>query len=232
MKTFSDFIRESFTKQPGSQLGSNPGGIHTDEAGKKHYIKHYDNPDQAKVEALTGKIYDHMGIKTINPEMHGDSSIKSKWNEHVSTKDPNFYDKPSKQHAHQLGKMYHAAVLTKNWDVVGLNHDNIVHHKKTGDLHAIDHGGAFHFRAQGGHKVYGSDITEKKSLRDPKLPSGHVFNSAFKHHPEAEHEGLKAVKNMDTKHVRGLFRNSGLKNWQDLHSNFEERRKNLINSYE
>lgn len=232
MKSFLEFITEEFKKEAGTQLGSNPGGIHHDEAGNKYYIKHYRNPDQAKVEALTHKIYDHMGIKTLNPELHNDSSIKSAWNEHVSPKDPPFYDKPSEHHAKQLGKMYHAAILTKNWDLVGLQHDNIVHNKKTGDLHAIDHGGAFHFRAQGSHKDYGSDIAEKKSLRNPDLPAGHVFNSAFKHHPEAEKHGLEAVKNIDDKKIRGFFRDSGLHNWTELHNNFMERKKKLIKSYE
>lgn len=231
MKTFRQFT-EDLVKQSGTQLGSNEGGIHTDsETGKKYYVKHYKNPDQGKVEALTGKIYHHIGIHTLNPELHGDSSIKSEWNEHVGTEKPSFYDNVSKKHAGQLGKMYHAAILTKNWDIAGLEHDNIVHNHKTGDLHAIDHGGAFHFRAQGGPKEYGSDISEKESLRNPNNASGHIFNSAFKQHPEAEHEGLNAVKNIDDNHIHHLFKTSGLSNWKELHSNFVKRKQALIDSY-
>ena len=232
MKTLQQYIDESLDKIPGTQYGSNDGGIHVDsDTGKKYYIKKYHNPDQAKVESLTGKIYNHMGIHTLNPEMHGHDHIKTEWNEHVGTKGPNFYDSPSKKHADQLGKMYHAAILTKNWDIAGLEHDNIVHNKKTDDLHAIDHGGAFHFRAQGGAKEYGPDISEKESLRNPHNASGHIFNAAFKRHPESEKHGLDAVKNMNDDHIHGLFKNSGLSNWKDLHSNFMERKKNLINSY-
>lgn len=231
MKSFRAFVSEELIKQPSSQLGSNPGGIHTDsETGQKLYIKHYHNADQAKVEALTSKIYNHMGIKTLNPEADG-RKVSTEWNPHVKAKGPSFYNKPSEKHAKQLGKLYHAAILTKNWDAVGLEHDNIVHNKSTDDLHAIDHGGAFHFRAQGGHKDYTSDINEKQSLRDPKLPAGQVFNAAFKHHPHAEEHGLNAVKAMDPSKIRGFFRHSGLDNWKDLHKTFEERRKNLINSY-
>ena len=225
-------INEELVKQAGTQLGSNEGGIHVDtENNKKYYVKNYRNPEQGKVEALTGKIYQHMGIHTLNPERHGESGIKSEWNEHVKTERPSFYDKVSKKHAGQLGKMYHAAVLTKNWDIAGLEHDNIVHNHKTGDLHAIDHGGAFHFRAQGGPKEYGSDIAEKQSLRNPSNASGHIFNSAFKQHPEAEHEGLAAVKKIDDNHIHHLFKNSGLSNWKELHSNFVNRKKALIDSY-
>ena len=232
MLSFKKFIIEVLNPVSGTQKGSNPGGEHVDsETGDKYYVKHYKNPDQAKVEALTGHIYKHMGIHTLEPEMHGDSSIKSKWNPHVSTQSSKSYDSPNEKHANQLGKMYHAAVLTKNWDIVGLDHDNVVHNKKTDNLHAIDHGGAFHFRAQGGHKDYGSDISEKESLRNPSNASGHVFNAAFKAHPSSEHHGLEAVKNIDDKHVHGLFKNSGLINWKDLHTNFVKRKQNLLDSY-
>ena len=231
MKTFKQF-KEELVKKAGTQLGSNEGGVHVDsETGKKYYVKHYKNPDQGKVEALTGKIYHHMGIHTLNPELHGDNGIKSEWNEHVSTERPSFYDNVSKKHAGQLGRMYHAAVLTKNWDIAGLVHDNIVHNHKTGDLHAIDHGGAFHFRAQGGPKEYGPDIGEKESLRNPSNASGHIFNSAFKQHPEAEQEGLKAVKNIDDDDIHHLFKTSGLSNWKQLHTNFVARKNTLLSSY-
>ncbi len=235
MKKFKDFIaEEKLTPVEGTQYGSNDGGIHTNSKGHKFYVKKYHNPEQAKTEALTGKIYHHMGIKTVKPEMHGGTHIKSKWNEHLESVNSKHTDKISKKHAKQLGKMYHAGILTKNWDILG-PHDlgNVMHHKKTGDLHSIDHGGAFHFRAQGGHKDYGHDIDEKKSLRgEHGYKSSHLFNKAFKEHPEAEHHGLEAVKKIDDKHIHHLFKHSGLKNWEELHKNFHERKKKLIASYE
>lgn len=232
MLSFLEFLNEELKSVPGTQYGSNSGGIHHDtETGDKYYIKHYRNPEQAKTEVLAGKIYKHMGIHTLEPELHDHSSVKTMWNDHVKTKTHTFYDKPSEHHANQLSKMYHAAVLTKNWDIAGLVHDNIVHNSRTDNLHAIDHGGAFHFRAQGGHKEYGPDNSEKHSLRNNGQASGHVFDSAFKHHPNAEQHGLESVKNMDMKHVHELFKNSGLSNWEDLHKNFVARRDAHLKSY-
>lgn len=227
MQTFRQFIEE-LEKIHGSQLGSNSGGLHLDEKGNKYYVKKYKNSDQAKSEVLAGKIYKHMGIHTVEPEMHEDDHVKSKWNEHLYTKKPNFYDNPSEHHANQLSKMYHAGVLTKNWDIVGLEHDNIMHNEKSNDLHSIDHGGAFNFRAQGGHKDYGPDIKEKESLRDNSLPSGRVFNAAFRKHPNSLEHGKEAVRKIDDNHIHHLFKNSGLKNWKDLHSAFAERKKALL----
>ena len=231
MKSFIEFV-ESLEPVHGTQMGSNPGGIHKDtETGDKYYVKHYANPDHAKVEVLTGKIYDHMGIHTAKPEMHGDSGVKTKWIEHLKQMPPKDFEHLNSHQANQIGKMYHGAILTKNWDVVGLEHDNIVKNHQTGDLHAIDHGAGFHFRARGSHKDYGPDINEKDSLRNNHEASGHVFSTTFKQHPEAERHGLESVKNMNMDHIHNLFQNSGLHNWKDLHSNFVQRRNNLLDHY-
>lgn len=227
MKSFMEYLLELKAIQ-GTQYGSNSGGVHEDEHGQRFYVKKYKNPEQAKAEVLAGKIYKHMGIKTVDPEMHGEDRVKSKWNDHLSTKHPRFYDKPSRKHAEQLSKMYHAAVLTKNWDIIGTEHDNVMHNSKTDDLHSIDHGGAFHFRAMGGHKDYDHDIHEKESLMDRHLASGHVFSSAFKHHPEALAVGKEAVRKIDDDHIHHLFKTSGLKDWEKHHAAFVSKKKALL----
>jgi hypothetical protein len=231
MKSFKIFYEE-FTPVGDTQYGSNPGGIHIDsDTGDKHYIKHYENHEQAKVEALTGQIYKHMGIHTADPKLHNQGSISSKWNDNLHQMKRHEFESLSPKQANQVGKMYHAAVLTKNWDIVGLEHDNILHNSKTGNLHAIDHGGAFHFRAQGGHKDYGPDIAEKDSLRGFGGASAHVFNHTFAQHPKAEEHGLNAVKKIDDNHIRHLFSKSGLDNHQQMAHTFIERKNALINSY-
>lgn len=231
--SFRSFLVEEFTLQKGTQKGSNEGGIHHDEHGNEHYIKYYKNGDQAKVEALTGKLYHHMGIHTLQPEHHvlnGKHAVVTKYNHDLKEMPGHHYKNLSAHHADQVGRMYHAAILTKNWDIVGLVHDNIMRHKN-GDLHAIDHGGAFHFRAQGAAKEYGSDIAEHHSLRHNDGASGQVFKTVFAKHPKAEHNGLEAVKNMDDKHVHGLFKQSGLSNWKELHQNFVARKEKLLKHY-
>lgn len=234
MIKFKQFIKEELTPLSGTQYGSNPGGVHIDNDGNKFYVKHYRDADQAKVEALTGKIYQHMGIHTVNPDfrhVNGNPSVVTPWNDHLTQMRPREFENVSPRQAHQLGTMYHAAVLTKNWDIVGLEHDNIVKHRGTHDFHAVDHGGSFHFRARGSAKDYGPDIAEHESLRNPDNPSGHVFNHVFKTYPEVEKQSLENVRNMDDDHVEHLFRTSGLHNWQELHSNFMQRKTALLQKY-
>lgn len=217
----------------GDQLGSNDGGIHEDSRGDRHYVKFYQNPDQGKVEALAGKIYDHLGIKTVSPQtriVNGREAVTAKWNPRLEQMHHTEFKNLNDSQAGQVGRMFHAAVLTKNWDMVGLVHDNIVRHKDTGDLYSVDHGGAFHFRARGGPKDYGPDIGEHQSLRHNSEASGDVFHHVLTNHPHAYDEGRKAVQNMDMDHVHSLFKNSGLQNWEKLHDSFAKRRVELLSA--
>jgi hypothetical protein len=227
--------KKTYTPVSDTQKGSNPGGIHTDEHGNRYYVKYYQNGDQAKSEALAGKIYDHMGIKTVSPsyeKINGRHAVVTPWNNRLSQVHPHQFENLTPDQAEHIGRMYHGAVLTKNWDIVGMDHDNIVKNVDTDALHAVDHGGTFQFRARGGHKDYGPDIGEHTSLRHNDEASGHVFNSVFEKHPEAEKKALDSVREMDDNHIHGLFKESGLKNWQELHANFMERKKKLLSKYE
>lgn len=240
MKTFKEFISEQFIKTSGP-LGSNPGGVYQhSETGKKHYIKFPYNSDQAKSEVLSGKLQDLMGIKTLNPELaniEGKEGVSTKWKEGLTPiKLHDVKDMTPEQH-HTIGKIFAHSVLTKNWDGVGTGLDygegNISSDKK-GNLHGIDPGGSFEFRARGGHKPYTSDISEIRSLRDPNVnhESAHVFNTAFTMTPEALHQGIEAVRNIDQGKVYEAFKNSGLHNWEDLHRTFHERRNKFLDHFQ
>ena len=234
IKTFRQFTLEGLTPQHNTQMGSNPGGIHTDSTGSRYYVKFYKNADQAKTEALAGNIYHQMGIHTVKPEYRqvgGKHAVVSRYNEHLTKLKPHEFEHVTPEQAKQIGRMYHGAVLTKNWDIVGLEHDNILKDLKTGNLHSVDGGGSFHFRAQGEHKTFGPDVDEHHSLRHKNEQASHVFNRAFENHPHAEHEGLDSVKRLNDDSLHHAFKNSGLSNWEDLHKNFMLRKKALLSKY-
>jgi hypothetical protein len=234
IKTFKQFTSQELTPVSGTQLGSNEGGIHTDSSGNRHYVKFYKNADQAKVEALAGRIYHHMGIHTVKPEyrvIRGKHAVVTRYDDNLAKIKPEDFHHLTPTQASQIGKMFHAAVLTKNWDIVGTEHDNILKNAKTGDLHSIDTGGAFHFRAQGDHKEFGPDIDEHDSLRHKNQQASQVFNHVFSQHPHAERDGLDAVKKLDDEKVKTEFSQSGLKDWEKLHQNFNTRKKMLLVRY-
>lgn len=236
MKSFAQILNEMSEldqwRPVGGQLGSNDGGLFAHPVtGDRYYVKHYRNPEQHRTEVLTSKIFDHMGIKTTNPEVrtvNGREGIVSPWNPDLSQMHHAEFRNLDPEQRKQIGRMYHGAVLTKNWDMVGLMHDNILRHKTTNDLYSIDQGAGFHFRAQGGHKDYDPEIGEHRSLRHNDQASGDVFHHVLSSDPEAYRAGHEATDGIDMDHVHHLFAKSGIPDWRGLHSAFVSRRDKLL----
>lgn len=222
--------------EPGTQYGSNPGGVHTDpETGQKHYVKFYDNEHQAKTEVAAAKVSELLGVKTLKPKLvrkDGKLGVSTEWNTNLETRRPSHFEEPTEAQAHSIGAMHHAAVLTKNWDVVGLVHDNIMFDKKTNEPYSVDQGGSFEYRAQGGSKPYGEDIAEVESFKSGLNPSAHhVFSHAFGKFPEAEKNSLTHVRNLNYNDVQTAFRNAGLEDHKQRADTLWKRRELLLKHY-
>lgn len=231
MQRFKNFIKEDWTKV-GHALGSNPGGIHHDENGNKHYVKFYRNPDQGHTEVAAGKIYKRLGIHTLEPEMkvvNGKKAVVTAWRTDLKPIGHKIYQNPTQQQSHQLAKTFLAGVLTKNWDAVGLENDNLMH-DVNGNIHSVDLGGTFKFRAMGGPKEYGPDIAEHQSLRDPN-------KSAYGHHAFGglNHAILKAAADEVTRHshedILHDFRSSGISNPEEHAATYMKRSQALRQHY-
>ena len=236
MKSFQQFLYEKLVQQSASR-GSNDGGVYKEtDDNSEHYIKHPFNPDQAKSEVLSGKIHNLMGVHTLNPKIsHVESnrlSVSTKFNHNLEPLKSKHLPSLTSEHHKQLGKIYAAGVLTKNWDALGtgIEHGqgNVAIDKKRGHFVSLDQGGSFNFRASGKYKDYKNDISEKDSLRDPKISAGaHIINHAMSN-PEVKPHVLHTLKRMDMGKVHEAFKNSGLHNWEELHKNFTERHQKLI----
>jgi SPP1 gp7 family putative phage head morphogenesis protein len=223
---------------PGTQKGSNPGGLYEDPDGRRYYVKFYKQPDQARGEWAAARIYREMGLES--PELHlarmtGPSGKKqlaliSEWRDDLKRLGPD----EMLRHKAELAEAYQGAVLVKNWDVVGLDYDNLV---LTGNkrLMVVDSGGAFRYRAQGGRKAYGADIEEVASLRNPKTnPQGaNVFGKLFSQDVFAEADGARKVMNLTGERVSRIFADAGFskKTAADLTESLMARRELLIDRY-
>lgn len=223
-----DMNIDNWQATPNTRYGSNEGGIHIDADGNKHYAKFYKNPEQARTEYAATKLHKLFGVKTLDADLvtrHGKLGISTKWNKNVEVEHPYFYHGMDDKHQGQLAKMYHAAVILNNRDIVGMEHDNIVHDKKTGDLISIDHGGSMNFRAMGGHKEFGDDIPEKESLLHYQ-PSAEVFKANLtKENLSKSLDHIKKVKDDD---IRKIMKSSGLPNHEELANTIINRKNNLI----
>lgn len=224
-----DLEIDHWKHEAGTRYGSNPGGIHTDENGDKHYVKYYNKPDQARTEFASTKLHKLFGVNTVEPKLvnrDGKLGISTKWNPNLEIEHPTFFRWLDDHHKAQLAKMYHAAVIMNNRDIVGTEHDNIAHDKKTDDLVSIDHGGSMNFRAQGGDKPFGNDIPEKHSLLQYE-PAASVFKyNLEKNHLQKSLDHIKKVKDSD---IRDIMKESGLRNHEELANTVIARKNKLVN---
>jgi len=171
------------------QLGTNPGGVYKNKiTGTKYYVKAYNDKQgadsgaaQARVEWLANKIYQHLGIATTQTELvfmkdFNKLCIASKWIEGAEKVpvdiQPTYVD---------VTKGFIADAYLKNWDVAGLDYENIVRDPVTGQMIRSDNGGSMTFRAQGSAKEFETDkIPELESMRDPNHGAGKIFKGITK----------------------------------------------------
>lgn len=227
---------------PGTQKGSNPGGLYLDEkTGQKYYAKFYQNADQARSEYAANEIARSIGlgapeselIEMVGPSGRKEFSIVTKWEEglqKLNLKGPNTLD----EFGEQIAKHHLNAALVENWDVVGLEYDNLLL-MPDGKIIVVDSGGSFRFRAQGLNKPYLASPDAFDSLLDPgKNYQAHsVLNPVFEKYTKANSEKLAAwLKEIDEDRISEIFQKSGMQDWRELKSNFLSRKNELIKRLE
>lgn len=196
-------------KKVGTNLGSNPGGKH-EHAGKTYYVKFPHAAGQAHAEEAADKIYEMMGVTTLK---HSAQTINEKTASTNEWQDVNQFGSSGWKHLSDKNKQvaanaYVASALTKNWDVVGMTHDNMGF-DKAGRVTIFDTGGSFKHRAQGGSKNYDSDpMPDLLGMLDISKTSGRVFAPLMRDNREmfvkAAHK-LKAIPDTALKNsVRGM----------------------------
>lgn len=143
--------------------------------GKRFVVKGmtYKDSDRVATEVLAANVYNLLGVPVPNifeATLNGKRVSVSE--ELVGAK-----LKDSIEGDTQLQKGFMTDAFVANWDVVGLEFDNILY--KSGIPFRADLGGTFTYRAQGGSKPYGPKPLEMKSLLDSNLnpQSAQAFGS-------------------------------------------------------
>jgi hypothetical protein len=224
-KQYSELFEEY--EKSSQRLGSNEGGIFTDKkTGQRAYIKFPRDPEQAKVEVATDKLYQKMGIHTLGAELHkaGDRlGVHTKWRDNVKTMGNPLHQSFSEEHARQLATMLHAGVVTNNRDVVGLEFDNILHDGK--HYISADQGGSMHFRAMGGDKPFDHEIPEVESFKNPRYTTGMLHHAITKHFPNVMRETAASVKHLSDTHIDSVIKEVGL---DEKHGEAIKARRDLL----
>ena len=129
--------------------GSNPGGIYRGSDGVDRYVKFYESSMQSAGEVLANRIYLDLGFAAPDAVLLRAPNGKFLY---ASTMIPNLrpYDY-TKAEAVEFVKGFPIDVLTMNWDVCGLDNDNIAY-KSDGHVVRLDNGASFLSRARGSRK--------------------------------------------------------------------------------
>lgn len=153
------------------QSGSNPGGFYEDPAtGRQFYVKEAKDESHALNEALASKFYSEAGVP--NAEQHARMLPNGKWgtvSEIVPDPQSDLYTHikdGDQEYLDQIRQGFAVDAWLANWDVAGLDYDNILT-DENGNPVRVDPGGALLYRAQGAPKgnAFGNDATEWESLR-------------------------------------------------------------------
>lgn len=164
----TDALNMANMKQIGGQGGSNPGGVYYDETtGKKWYIKTPKSDDHARNEVLAARLYEAAGIPVPNvvyipgkPPRVASEIIDGLERSPQALKSGSVAN---------IGDGFAIDAWLANWDVVGLDFDNML--VKRGTAIRLDTGGALIYRAQGGNKgsAFGDKVTELETLLDASI---------------------------------------------------------------
>lgn len=150
----------------GEQMGSNPGGVYKDEAGKQFYVKKGKSEAHVRNELLAGRLYGLAGSPTLNyRHVEGGNHVATE----MQKLDKDRAGKLSPAEVKQAQEHFASHAWLANWDAAGTGGDNLgtVGGKPT----ALDLGGALQYRAQGSPKgaAFGEKVGEIDSLRDPSI---------------------------------------------------------------
>lgn len=201
---------------PNTQAGSNTGGQFIGPDGKKYYVKFYSDVGQAKHEMLANDLTNKLGgigapktkVQEIKVGEVKKTGLVTEWiDDAAQLKNPN--RKFTAAEKKQLAKHYLNASLLGNWDVVGMEFDNLV--KAGRKWYCIDQGGAFIYRARGGLKDYGAVVAELESLLLPGRKAGKVFNRVLKGTIEADPDQyIKWLQKLTDRKIRNSVKAAGL----------------------
>ena len=192
-KVATEYDDISAWKKISGQKGSNPGGVYRDADGKQWYVKLPKTEDIARNEKLAAELYRASGADLPNVKMiqlDGKVGVASEWRDGLESGMHTLTKPKVMKDAHEF---FATDAWLGNWDVVGLEYDNLLVNPATGKVFRLDVGGALRYRAQGGAKgaAWGSKVKELDTFRDAKIN----FQSAKVFGPMTDSEIVASIDN-------------------------------------
>lgn len=179
-------------EEPGTQMGSMPGGIATQAStGRRFYVKRYENREQVRNEAVANRLYAAGGVNVPNTGLlrEGDAVVGV-----ASEMVPGLTQGVAPDAAD--GLIMDAWLA--NWDVVGLENDNLLVDTEGRSIR-IDQGGALTTRSRGEPKgeAFGNTVGEIETL--PAM--NEALSGASPAQLRRGFQNLEAISEQDIKRI-------------------------------
>lgn len=204
------------------------------ETNLKQKVKYYSDPNQAHSEALAARLFEYLGVPTLNPQTVNTEAGMGVASDHIEgllPVDPSTrLDSGQKK---QLGAAFNAAVLTGQSDLAGPFFSGLGINPVTKNLHVLNLGATFNHDGDGNKKVYDEYIDDHNRLRDPEqsLFTHALLMGQFPYSREILRDTHKPLSEEDHQNIKKIFMDSGHPNAQNLHRAFVLRAARLNNHY-
>lgn len=209
----------------GKKIGSS-GVEHTDPVGKHYLVKEYGgNVDRCATEYIACKLYEKMGIPTIDAQMQN--------GRFVSRMTPGL-SSPGSTSAYNHPDIINGFVMDcwlANWNVFGLNLD-YVRKSSEGKMIRTSNQGSLFFRANGESKPGFADgpVQEIESMRNPSTQAGKIYQPLVKDmHIRAQVKKLATV--MTDSLISEVVESSGISNSANVIQALIKRRNWLMETF-
>lgn len=147
--------------------GSTGAALMRDEAGNQYVVKSGNSPEHIRSEAAANSIYQAAGVRV--PEFYLDEEDPSSPKQVARFVEAQPLAKTSgslrEKAVAELQKGFAVDALLANWDVIGLEEDNVLV-ASDGKAYRADNGGSLRYRAQGAPKKFDREVGELDTLRN------------------------------------------------------------------
>lgn len=177
-KTEKGWSDTNLTEDKENKVGGSTGAkCFKDKQGNSYVVKSYrGKEEQAINEYCCNSLYKDFGVNVPDSQLYEQNGKYSVVNKYISGLNKiTDKDIESPEFKEQVLDKFAVDCLFANWDVVGLEEDNLLKDENN-NFYRIDNGGSLNYRAQGEEKKnkFSSTVEEINTLRDEKIN----FNSA------------------------------------------------------
>jgi hypothetical protein len=217
----------------GEQRGTRPGGVYENpETGEWWYVKTPTSRRQLRNELVAGALYTKMGFTTPNLRPTREWRLAAQWIDNL----PDSASPAELARRDGATDAFLPSALIANWDVVGLEYDNMLPDPDDANgVVLLDFGGSFDTRAMGGPKPYAPDeIPALEGFLDrginPTAPR--IFGDMSVREFERSKDRLRSLALSDAKQAIGQVHGDDAAA-QERHDTLTSRYDRLVNiSYE